>query len=128
MGDKYIALCANPVGTKLLLVSNEVLERIGQTRILLNNILLRRADWICCILRIKLPPWCLWGTDNGSESSRKKNTAPWCSEKQEKILGAKGENKNEIDENDSLSIEHKEETQTHTHIYPLNFSCCKTFQ
>ena len=40
----------------------------------------------------KLPPsWCHWRTDDGSERSRKKkNTAPWWLEKQEKILGAKG--------------------------------------
>ena len=39
----------------------------------------------------KLPPsWCHWMPDDGSESSRKKNTAPSWFEKQGKILGAKG--------------------------------------
>ena len=72
-------------------VTNEqVLDRIGEKRTLLNNILRRKANWIGHILRTN----CLlhWRTDDGSERSRKKkkNTAPRWFEKQEKILGVNG--------------------------------------
>ena len=63
----------------------QVLERIGKKRTLLNNI---QLDWSYC--EKKLPPsWCHWRANDGSERSRKKNTAPWWFEKEKKILEAK---------------------------------------
>ena len=47
------------------LTNEQVLDRIGEKRTLLNNILRRKANWIGHILR-----------NDGSERSRKKNTAP----------------------------------------------------
>ena len=67
-------------------VTNEqVLDRIGDKKTLLNTILRRKANFIGRIQR------CHWRTDDGSERSRKKkNTASRWFEKEKKILGAKG--------------------------------------
>ena len=53
-------------------INEQVLERIGEKRTLLNNILRRKANLIGHILRRNRLLH-----DDGSERSRKKNTAPW---------------------------------------------------
>ena len=69
-------------------VTNEqVLKRIGQKRTLLNDILHRKSKYPQKNL---LPSWCHWRTNERSERSRKKNTAPWWIEKQKMTLGANG--------------------------------------
>ena len=59
-------------------VVNEVFERIGEKRTLLNNVLRRKANWIGHILRRNcLLHDAIKGEINRSECSRKKkNTAP----------------------------------------------------
>ena len=77
-------------------VITEVLERIGEKRTLLNNILCRKVNWIGHILRRNClsSSWCHWRTDDRSERNRKKNnTAPWWIEKQKKILEAEDQNR-----------------------------------
>ena len=67
--------------------NGQVLEGIGE-KTLLNNILRRKSsiNWSYSEKKCS-PSWWHWRTDDGSEMSRKKkNTAPWRFEKQEKIL------------------------------------------
>ena len=56
-------------------VTNKVLGRIGEKRTLLNNILLRRANWINHILRRNCLLHYAIRTDDRSEMNRK-STAP----------------------------------------------------
>ena len=73
-------------------VTNEdVLERIGEKKTLLSNILDRKINWISHILKRNCLFIVHWRMDYRSERTRKvKNTAPWWFEKQKKILRAKG--------------------------------------
>ena len=74
-------------------VTNEqVIDRIGEKRTLLNNILRRKANWIGHVFKINcLVHDAIDGQMTEVKRSRKKkNTAPRWFEKQEKILGDKG--------------------------------------
>ena len=70
-------------------VTNEqVLDRMGEKKTLINNILRRKANWIGHILRRN----CLlhYAIEGNERSRKKKNTAPRLFEKEETILGVTG--------------------------------------
>ena len=68
------------------IVANEVLERVGEKKIFLNNILRRKANWFCHIIRRNC---LLCDTIKGQmteRSRKKKNISPWWFWKQKKTL------------------------------------------
>ena len=70
--------------------NEQVLEHIGEKRTLLNNILHRKANWICHILRNYLLNDVIEGQLMEVEGVGRRRIAPRWFEKQKKILGAKG--------------------------------------
>ena len=90
------------------LTDEQVFERIGEKRTLQNNILRRKVNWIGHILRRNcLLHDAIEGQITGVKAVGRSSFMIW--ETEEDIGSYRRKLKIEIDWNDSLSIEHKEE-------------------